>query len=241
MRTRSWGLEKEGTIGSLLIPILRTIKYLFCLCLKNIFLFSDLGWHGKQALRCYMSIITALIFHCRTLVFPWLVLCPLCACVCVLCLHWQIVNCGWDDDEGTESEPEWRLRLQTLWEQTAMGWYSRRSGFSPVQAAVWSPSQSTPVGQTHNSDTTRPDRHSSKRDGGNGRSGSFSALLKGFLDVLSSNSGDSLRFRWGEHSSVHRLKQLLSRCCSSEISREINIYTHKIEHNFLITTHWKIL
>lgn len=33
--------------------------------------------------------------------------------------------------------------------------------FLLAEPAVWSPSQHTPVSQTHNSDTTRPDRHSS--------------------------------------------------------------------------------
>lgn len=36
-----------------------------------------------------------------------------------------------------------------------------RSVFSLAEPAVWSPSQHTPVSQTHNSNTTRPDRHSS--------------------------------------------------------------------------------
>lgn len=50
----------------------------------------------SKALRCYMSIITVLVFHCRTLVFPWLVPCP----VCVVPAS---ANCGRDDDEATES------------------------------------------------------------------------------------------------------------------------------------------
>lgn len=86
------------------------MKYLFGLQPENIFFFSGLGWHGKQVVWSYTTIITGLVCQCGTLVFPWPALCPVCV------VPFLAVLGGW---LGDWSVLERWLRRFSLWEWQA--------------------------------------------------------------------------------------------------------------------------
>lgn len=138
------------------------------------------------------------MFHGYTLVFPWLVLCPVCVAPvlahCKLWLEWWLRDREW---AGMTAEASFLSGS----EQRQAGRSVKECCFGvflPTEPAVCITSQHKRVSQTHNTSTTRPDQ---ERE--NGRSGSFSAILNGFLLVYSSGIWDSSKFSWGERRLVN--------------------------------------
>lgn len=125
-----------------------------------------------------MSVITALIFQCYILVFPWLVLCPVWVCVLCACVG-KLQTTGWDDDdEGTESVLEWGLRLRSL--NSDRRAVKHGVVFHPLSQLSGQLASTQPGSQTHTSNTTRSDWHSSGEMEETRGQGVFLSFLKEF-------------------------------------------------------------
>lgn len=196
------------------------MKYLFCLRLKNIFLFSGSGWHGKQSTQMLHehnnSSRLSLPHTGIPLASAVSSLC--CACVCKLRPgRW------WGDGECAGMRAEASLSLGVNGDRLVVEterFFTRWTSCTVSQPAHNRSAKTitpTPPGLT---DIAAAEGRLRKTEG--------QGVSLPFSKDSSPPHRPTQATVWSSHEvKLSRLKQLLAHCYSREIWREINIYLYK--------------